>query len=199
MKRRRNKPSVGLKIIKYIMKSIDVGVKQILIIAVVVLGLLQYTGFKWDKSEAKQIDASTPLLSNEDARLLVDTMRQLIAVQQKGKEIKVYMGVRKATATKLDTGEIKLDIPTKGFTLEPGLVVGAGEALRIGADVQYAYWRRWGLTVGGTVPVHSRRLDLFRGHLGVSWSPYWRWTPNTSIWGGVDTNKSPIFGVRTRF
>jgi hypothetical protein len=174
-------------------------VKQILILAVIVLGLMQYTGFKFDKSEAKRIDASTPLLANEDARLLIDTMRQLIAVQTKGKKTKVYTGVRKATATKLDTGEIKLDIPTRGFTLEPGLVLGAGEALRVGADLQYAYWRRWGLVVGGTVPVHTRRLDLLRGHMGVSWSPYLRFVPNTSVWGGIDTNKSPVFGLRTRF
>lgn len=198
MKRKRIR-SVWPKIFKGFLKWADSSIRQVLIIAVLALGFMQYTGFKWDKKIARQIDEKTPLMSNEDARLLVDTMRQLIAIQQKDKETKVYTGVRKASVTKLDSGEIKLDIPTRGWTIEPGLVIGTGEALRVGADVQYAYWKRWGPTVGVTIPVQNRTISNIRGHLGLSWSPYWRFAPNTSIWGGLDTNKEPIFGLRTRF
>jgi len=199
MKKLKQKASnIWLRLFNRLIKWTNTSIKQVLVMAVLILGLIQYTGFKWDKSMAKEIDKNTPLLSNEDARMLIDTMRQMIAIQEKGKDTKIYMGVRKATATQLDTGEIKLDIPTRGFTLEPGFVLGAGESLRVGADIQYAYWKRWGLIIGGTVPVHTRRIDLFRGHVGLSYSPYFRFVPNTSVWGGIDSNKSPIFGLRTR-
>lgn len=196
---KRRKPNLWLKALKGFARWVDSGFRQLLIIAIVLLVSMQYLGIKWDRGLAKQIDEKTPLMSNEDARLLVDTMRQLIAIQQKGKETKVYTGVRKATATKLDTGEIRLDIPTKGFTLEPGLVLGVGDSFRVGGDIQYAYWKRWGLTVGGTIPVQNRTINNVRGHLGLSYSPYFKYFPNTSIWGGIDSNKSPIAGLRTRF
>jgi hypothetical protein len=130
---------------------------------------------------------------------VVDLLRDRLIIQEKGKETKVYSGVRKAQFTELKDGEIEITVPTKGFTFEPGLTMAAGDGLRIGADIQYFYWKRWGLTVGGTLPTEGRTLDRFRGHLGLSWAPYWKWVPNSSIWAGIDTGADPIFGVRTRF
>jgi len=170
-----------------------------LMILLAITFTLQYASWRADKSTAKHVDAKTPLKEDQVARLIVDLLRDQLIIQQKDKETKVYTGIRKATFTELKDGKIDMDIPTKGLTFEPGLVIGAADGLRLGGDVQYAYWKRWGLTGGITTSAMRRDLASIRGHLGIVYSPHWRWMPGTGFWGGVDTNIDPVFGVRTRF
>ena len=123
----------------------------------------------------------------------------IIVIQKKGEDPKQYVGVKKAKLTKFDDGEIDLRVKNKGFGLEPGFTVTAGDGLRLGMDVEYAYWKRFGLTAGFTTPVRGRSLDKVRGHLGLSYDIPNRWFNNSSVFGGIDTNKTPILGFRNKF
>jgi len=123
----------------------------------------------------------------------------IIVIQKKGEKPKEYVGVKKAKLTKFKDGEIDIKVKNKGLGLEPGFTVAAGDGLRLGLDVQYAYWKRWGLLGGFTYPVSGRSLDRLRGHLGLSYDLPNRWFSNTSVWGGIDTAKDPRIGFRTKF
>ncbi len=174
-------------------------IRNLLLIVFAVFLLGQWLQIDFIGKLRQKIDTERPLKENEAGRLSGDINAKRIVLQERDKKTKIYEGVRKFEASKLRDGEVKVKVKNKGFGIEPGFVVGAGEGLRLGADIQYAYWKRWGLTLGGTVPTERRRLDTFRGHIGVAYSPYWKFAPSTSLWGGVDTNKSPVFGIRTEF
>lgn len=171
---------------------------------VIILFALNYA---WDhKINLRTLDKIT---KHEDTRLKVEDGEvanaviymddRIIVIQKKGEKPKQYVGVKKAKLTKFDDGEVKADIKNKGIGLEPGFVMAAGDGLRLGLDVEYAYWKRWGLLGGFTVPVKGRSLGNMRGHMGLSYDLPSRWFSSTSLWGGVDTSRTPIMGIRTRF
>lgn len=184
---------------KLLVSWITDGTQKILILVLIVIIGGNMLGVNVLGLFKSKIGVNRALKANEDARLSGDMNRRVIHVQRKGKKTVTHEGVRKFEYSKLKDGKITGQVKNKGFSVEPGFVLGAGEGLRIGGDIQFAYWKRWGLTIGGTVPTQSRRLDLFRGHTAITYSPYFRFTPRTSIFGGLDTNKSPIFGIRTEF
>jgi hypothetical protein len=135
----------------------------------------------------------------EVASAIVYMDDHIIIIQKKGEEPKQYVGVKKAKITKFEDGEIDLRVKNKGLGLEPGFTVTAGDGLRLGLDVEYAYWKRWGLLAGFTSPVRGRSLDRVRGHLGLSYDLPNRWFSSTSVWGGMDTARDPRLGFRTKF
>jgi len=145
-----------------------------------------------DKSKLKTEDG-------EVAKANVYMDRNIVVIQQKDKEPKVYVGVKEAHLTKFDDNEIKVDIKNKGLGIEPGFTVAAGDGLRMGLDIEAIYWRRWGLLTGFTVPVQRRTFDGLRGHAGIGYDLPSAWFSNTSIWGGIDTNRTPMIGLRTKF
>lgn len=146
-------------------------------------------------------DKSTKLNieDGEVANAVIYMDDRIIVLQKAGEEPKQYVGVRKAKITKFDDGEVKVNVKNKGLGLEPGVAIGVGDGLRLGLDVKWAYWRRWGLLLGATIPVNERRLDRVRGHIGLGYDIPNRWLSSTSFWGGLDSNKTPIMGIRARF
>lgn len=124
---------------------------------------------------------------------------KIIIIQKAGEPPKQYVGVKRAKLTKFDDGEVELNVKDKGFGLEPGFVMAAGNGLRLGLDIEYAYWKRWGLLVGATYPTGGKDLSELRGHIGLSYDIPNRWFSHTSLWGGIDTYKAPVIGVRTKF
>jgi len=182
------------------MKGLKETVFQTALIALAIVGTLHFIGNKSDSSRAREIDAKSPLIEDQVRRLIIDFLRNQLILQEKGKDTKVYTGVRKAVFTEIKDGSIEMDVPTRGWTFEPGLTLGASESLRLGVDVQWAYWRRWGMVTGFSVPAgRQRTLGKFKGHLGLSYNFYNKYFPGTSVWGGMDTSADPALGVRTRF
>jgi hypothetical protein len=135
----------------------------------------------------------------EIAKIYANYRDDTLIIHEKGKEPKLIAGVKSFDGSQFADGTIELDYKNKGIGLEPGFVATVGDGLRLGLDVEYAYWKRWGLLVGTTYPVNGRSLDRLRGHLGLGYDIPNRWFSNTSVWGGLDSNKSPALGIRTKF
>lgn len=202
MKRRKSRPQV-VYYTKSFFDRIKDSVLNILLIAVCVMGTLHYVGWKSENLRATKLTEKSPLSEKETRRLIVDVIAQYAALQKKNKdgktETKVYNNVRKVVATQLDDGSVKVKIPKAGFTFEPGLSVHAADRLRLGVDIQYAYWKQWGLIGGLSVLVEKRTLGSVRGHAGLSYSFPYRYLATSSIFAGIDTSGDPIVGLRTRF
>jgi len=208
--RKKKKPSVSTIILGFIgscimglFRFIGDLIKSNLWILIVLFALNYVLDHKINLGFLSKVtkDDSTRLKveDGEVANAVIYMDDRIIVIQKKGEEPKQYTGVKKAKLTKFDDGEVKVDVKDKGLGLEPGFVMAVGDGLRLGLDVEYAYWKRWGLLGGATYPVNGRSLDRLRGHLGLSYDIPNRWFSSTSVWGGVDTNKAPIMGLRTRF
>lgn len=158
---------------------------------------------KFNLSKLKNIvshpDTKLNVEDGEVANAVIYLDDRIIIIQKVGEKPKQYVGVRKAKLTRFDDGDIKLDVKNKGIGIEPGLVMSVGDGLRIGADVKFAYWRRYGLLAGFTAPVAGRSINRIRGHLALGYDVPYRWFSATTLFGGIDTAKSPVFGARLRF
>ena len=135
----------------------------------------------------------------EVAKANVYMDRNIVVIQKKDEKAKIYVGVKEAHLTKFDDDEIRVDIKDKGFGLEPGFAMVAGDGLRLGLDLEYAYWKRWGLIGGFSVPPARRTISGVRGHLGLSYDIPNKWLSHSSIFAGIDTSKTPVVGMRTKF
>lgn len=176
----------------------DLTNKAVLVIAAVFLTLFLH-GKLADRKIANEVNEKTPLTKEELRRWTANFVQDYLAIQQQGKETKVYSNLRRAQVTEKVDGTLDIEVPNKGWVLEPGLTIASADGLRFGLDTQFAYWKRWGLLAGFTIPTEGRTINRLRLHTGISYSPTNKWFPNTSIYGGIDTNASPIVGVRTRF
>lgn len=177
-------------------------VKKNLWILIIIFAANYAFDHKFNLDFMKKVTTGSDRLKTEEgevASAVIYMDDRIVIIQREGEKPKQYVGVRKAKLTKFDDGEIKMKVKNKGFGVEPGLTATAGDGLRLGLDVKWAYWKRWGLLGGITYPIHGRRLDRVRGHLGLGYDLPSRWFSSTSVWGGVDTNKDPRMGFRTRF
>lgn len=175
------------------------GVQKMLIIALVVIIGGNFLGVNVLGLFKSKVGVDRELKANEDARISGDMNRKILHVQEKGKKTVTHEGVRKFEYSKLKSGKIIGKVKNRGLSLEPGFVLGAGDGLRIGGDIQYAYWKRFGLGVGATIPVQDRTIHKIRGHASFIYSPSLKLFPHSSLFGGLDTNKTPIIGLRTEF
>lgn len=169
-------------------------------IVLVLLALLWFWDNKVDKGYLKDFLAKPGNVLQEDqlARADVDCRDDSLVIQREGEEPERKVGIKKATFIQNKDGSYEADYKNRGFGLEPGVVITAGDGLRLGVDVEYAYWKRFGLVGGVTFPVQGRKLDLMRGHIGLSYDLPSRWLSHTSFYGGIDTNKTPTIGIRTK-
>jgi len=132
------------------------------------------------------------------ARADYDCRDYTLYLQEEGKDPIQHTGVKGASLVKFKNDSIKVDVDNKGFSIEPGLVLGAADSMRMGLDIEFIYWRRYGLLAGITVPVHRRTFNELQGHVGVSYDLPNRYFSHTSLWGGMSFDKIPMFGFRTK-
>ena len=170
-------------------------------VVLVLFALLWFYENKVDLSMVQDyLDSSrSQFKEGEVAKVEVDCRDNTAITHRKGKPPKIHTGVKRFSGSQYDDGKITTSFKNKGFGIEPGLVVTTGDGLRLGLDLEYAYWKRWGLVVGTTLPVQERSLENLRGHLGLSYDLPSRWFSHSSLYGGVDTNRTPTFGLRMKF
>jgi len=107
-------------------------------------------------------------------------------------ETRVVKEVRRATVVIKDDGEVQIKARSWGFCFEPGLGLGFNAGPRPIGDVQFFYFREWGINPG------LYYKDNFRLYLAGSYSLSRLRLGNTSLWMGLDLQKEIIFGVRVR-
>lgn len=169
-------------------------------IVLVLLAVLWFYDNRVDMSSVQAYldsDRST-FREGETAKYIANYRDDTLIIHRKGQQPELITGIKEFESSQFDDGRIEIDYKNKGFGLEPGLVATTGDGLRLGVDVEYAYWKRYGLLAGVTMPVSRMSLDRLRGHLGVSYDLPSKWFSNTSLYGGIDTNKNPAFGIRTK-
>jgi len=175
-------------------------VKFWVIAGAVVLGCFAFWS-NWRADRYAQIaqDQVVPLQANEVRRWNIDIPAKRVIIQTQTKPTVVKVGVRKVVVTEEKNGQVVVHAHNKGLVFEPGLSASAGNDVRIGADVQFAYWRRWGLVAGISTVVDHPTLASVNGHVGVSYGPVVTWAPNTSLFAGINTQLAPVVGIRVQF
>lgn len=188
----------------YTLKYIFDLVKRLLVInsklVIVLIALFWFYENKVDLSRLTRYmdSAFSQFQEGEVAKVEVDCRDNTAVEHVKGKPPRLHTGVKRFRGSQFEDGHIETKFKNKGFGLEPGIVATAGDGLRLGLDLEWVYWRRWGIVTGATMPVRQRSLDNLRGHVGVSYDLPSRWLSNTSIYGGVDSDRTPTMGLRTR-
>jgi len=167
----------------------------------VLLGVLWFWDNRIDDSWVKEYLQSgrSEFKEGEVAKLRIDCRDNTGLIHRKGHPPERITGLKVFDGSQFEDGTIKTHFKNKGIGLEPGITVTSGDGLRLGLDVEYAYWKRFGLLGGATLPVRTRSLSNLRGHLGLSYDLPSKWFSHSSLWAGLDTNKTPLMGWRTKF
>lgn len=84
---------------------------------------------------------------------------------------------------------------TKGFTFEPGVSVGEAEIIRAGVDVQWYFYKRFGVLSGLSLNL-DRYEPRFSLYTGINYLPKSKYTQNTSFFIAYDTRRNIYFGIR---
>jgi len=136
--------------------------------------------------------------AGEISKVRVDCRDNTLLEHVKGQPPRITSGVKYVDGSLFEDGHVEIKAKNKGLGLEPGIVATAGDGLRLGLDLEWLYWRRWGIITGITYPVARRSLDRVRGHTGISYDLPSKWLSNTSLYGGIDSTKTPTVGFRTK-
>ena len=163
------------------------------------------------KTLEKEIITAPVLKENEKQKIIVDTNKREVRVVKRvpigkgkdGKEgstevVKVTEGARKIVVTERTDGTIEVVALNKGFCFEPGLALYYSDKVRMGLDVQVAYWKRWGVLLGAGVNVGDEPRTV-RLHVGVNYALPLNFIDNTTVFLGVDHKKDAVVGLRLRF
>jgi len=116
-----------------------------------------------------------------------------------------FSGLRRATIIENDDGSVKVTAPTLGLTLEPGFssFLSRGRP-HLGLDLEWFYWRRFGLSSGAGIGskvegMDDKSLSLAAYPLALNYNAPLRWTPNTNLFFGVDDQMNPTGGLSVKW
>ncbi len=132
-----------------------------------------------------------------------------------GKVYKVHevVGVRLASIEQFEDGSVKVVARNKGFGIEPGYTVFISNSRpRVGFDIQWAYWKRLGLSSGlGIGGRKTKEVTNGKGEArkdDLQWNGYpiafnynlpFRWTPNTNIFMGYLMQRQATAGISVKW
>lgn len=185
-------------------KQITIKTAPILIaLFVIFIGLSWIWDNKVDQSALKKflLKDGNRLQEDQLARADVDYRDDSLTIQVEGEDPKRIVGLKKATFIQNKDGSYESKYRNWGLSLEPAMTVGFSEGLRMGLDLEWAYWRRYGALFGGTVLVKKSQISDVKGHIGLSYDLPSRWLNHSSFWvgGTMEKNPVPLIGVRLKF
>lgn len=173
------------------------------ILAALAFGLSKCIESQRDRKEAI---ISTELKEGEHAKVIINSNTKTITTVSKrngssnSKETKVIKkeGLRYASITVDDTGNVTVTAPTHGFVAEPGFTLFVSDKPRMGIDCQLYYWKRWGVGFGTGINIgdEPRTIDAFGA---VYYNFPFEIISNTSIFVGYSIRKQPVVGLRIKF
>lgn len=140
----------------------------------------------------KTIPPAYQLKPEEKAKIIVDTDNRRVTVVSPNK-IQTFEGVRQATITEKKDGSVQLAAKEYGWCIEPGIGVMVSDHVGVAADVQFAYWKMLGATIGARLwPAPSPFVAVSYNLAGIH-------LPNTSVYVGDDLMRRYLcVGIRAR-
>lgn len=105
-------------------------------------------------------------------------------------------GVREVRISVGPGGEVTVTKKDKGLCFDVGPIGGFSDKWRAGVDVQWLYWRYWGISSGITIDTSGNSPTLY---LGVDYKLHWLFIRNTSAVLGYDTNRDVFAGLKLNF
>lgn len=169
----------------------------IILIAIAFIGLSKLKTY-WDFRQSVVI--SPVLTQAEKSKEVIDLDARTITIIERDGDRQVRRtrrGVRHIATTLNKDGTIDRIIINRGFAFEPGLLLGTdSQGALVGVDTQWFYWSDFGLISGLSALTTFKNPRL---HLAVSYNLSSIKLNNTSLFVGVNTNKSLMFGTRLSF
>jgi hypothetical protein len=115
--------------------------------------------------------------------------------------VHIYQPDPGSTTINIDThGNVTYQVRQFGVGFQPGIGVSYSDRLRVDLDARVVYFKRFGLNAGLAFTGGSSvsLLDIVRPYGAVSYTPFDKYQ-NTSIFVGIQINRTPIGGLRVRF
>lgn len=167
-----------------------------------VIGIL----FNYISKKRQELDSqlSSVLQPHEKEKVIITHSGKNIVVSKKridgSIDTKIIsVGSRETVITEEDNGDIRVFSPSHGFVFEPGFTVFFSDKLRMGIDVQWYYWNRWGLCSGGGVNIggEPRTLDVYP--IAICYTVPFQAFINTSFYVGYSLRNQVCIGGRLKF
>lgn len=169
-------------------------------IVLILLGILLLMLFPYwkDYRDLKRQKKMTPILKqNEKSKIIIEDKKVIIVSKDK---TKIKQGVRDIAVTVKDDGTVDVYAPELGFTFEPGYCgFYAKERFYGGIDIQWAYWRNFGLYSG--IGITGDSDDLFGAFniVGIGYTLPWKLMSNTTVFTAINDSKKFSAGIRVRW
>lgn len=140
------------------------------------------------------------LTSNEKAAVIINPKSGNVTVLKKeinGKgqtEIKkeVTTGAREIRVSIDNNGGVSVQAKTIGFSHNLGVTLGIGDQPRVGLDLEWFYWKQFGVISG----VSSDRESHVSLYTGADYKIPWTLTRNTFLFLSYDSRKTICGGIR---
>ena len=170
--------------------------KSLLVIGLLLglVGLLHHLRTQQNRDK----EATSPTLKvNEKEKVIINNQTHTVTVVTPT-GTKVTEGSRHTVVTITKDNEIQVYSPQSGFIFEPGITQFHSDYFRVGVDVQWYYFRRWGLLTGGGIDVNhtSRTFDFYQA---VGYTLPFETFSNTTLFVGYSMNRQVVPGVRLKF
>lgn len=170
------------------------------LVILIIIGLFKFFESKVLKENEL---ASVVLKATEKRKAIIDFRHHTLTTITKDKKneiIKFKSGLRTAVITESTDGTIAVYAPEAGLVFEPGLsAFYSNHYTHLGIDIQWAYWKRLGLSTGMGMTVLNDTIDIDLYPIALNFNPPFNWTPNTNIFIGINADKDFVAGTSVKF
>jgi hypothetical protein len=145
----------------------------------------------------KKLSPAPVLDPGQKAKIIIEPSK-VVSVTSKG--VVEAKGVRQAVIAVTEKGDVIISAPQKGFIFEPGLCAfTTSERQYVGLDVQWYFWKRWGVYSGAGMGTQSRQIRINVNLIGVGYTFNNKFFSNTSVFTALTLDKKLSAGIRVKF
>jgi len=178
-------------------------VKSGMLLALLAICTLLIYPYYRDWRRLKEADKTAVYLKENERQKFIIENRTVTTVTKRTDgtlKVKVNPNARKTAITVKDDGTIDYYSPIWGFVFEPGYTAFyTDDKLWYGADVEWFYFKRWGVTTGFGLATRNQGLKVRFNVLSVNYNLPFRILSNTSLLIGLDDKKEFLAGIRVRW
>jgi hypothetical protein len=115
--------------------------------------------------------------------------------------VHIYQPDPGSTTINIDThGNVTYQVRQFGVGFQPGIGVSCSDRLRVDLDARVVYFKRFGLNAGLAFAAGSgvSLANIVKPYGALTYTPFDKFA-NTSVFVGMQLDKTPIGGIRVRF